>query len=118
MTIKNDEEILEELRSATSGRLYMSESDYPFELVNWDSQTEVTPEFLRQQTNEASDAAINESDPHSFLGGRFQNVLEILKTNLSELKVYKVGRINMPVYVVGRSAQGTWLGLSTRVVET
>ena len=118
MTSKNDEQSLAELRKATSGRFYMSESDYPFELVSWDSHTEVTPEFLRKQAKEAEDSAVQEVELDNFLQGRLQNILETLRANLTELKAYKVGRINMPAYVVGRSPQGTWLGISTRVVET
>jgi hypothetical protein len=31
---------------------------------------------------------------------------------------YRVGTVNVAVYVVGRSPEGHWLGVSTRVVET
>jgi hypothetical protein len=32
--------------------------------------------------------------------------------------VYRIGEVNMPVYIIGKSSSGSWLGLSTRVVET
>ncbi|MDQ3743999.1 MAG: nuclease A inhibitor family protein [Acidobacteriota bacterium] len=44
--------------------------------------------------------------------------MSLLEENLTDLKAYRVGLINIPVYVVGRSASGNWLGVSTRVVET
>lgn len=116
--MRNDEEILEELRKATVGLLYMSESDYPFELIRWDRDTEITPEFIRSVAGEPADCPIQEVHVDTFLGGRYQKLAQLLKGNLSELKVYKVGRINMPVYIVGCSPEGNLLGLSTRVVET
>ena len=48
----------------------------------------------------------------------FQALARALEENLSDIEVYKIGEINMPVYVLGRSPAGRWLGLSTRVVET
>lgn len=116
--MKSDNEILEELRRASSGLFYMSESDYPFELLRWDGGTEITPDFLRGITGESADSAIQEMDSGAFLHGQYQPLFLLLGANLSELKVYKVGSINMPVYVVGRSPEGNWLGLSTRIVQT
>jgi hypothetical protein len=49
---------------------------------------------------------------------RFQAPVRLLEANLSDLKVFRVGEVNMPVYVAGRSASGSWLGVPTRVVET
>jgi hypothetical protein len=49
---------------------------------------------------------------------RYQALLRLLKENLNDLKVYRVGRINIAVYIIGRSKAGNWLGISTRVVET
>jgi hypothetical protein len=49
---------------------------------------------------------------------RFQTLLRLLERNLTDLKVFRVGAVNIPVYVAGRGASGNWLGVSTRVVET
>ena len=129
-----DERLIEELREATRGLTYMSESDYPFEVFNWGA-AEPTDEFLRGLTGEAAGAPVETRTPADFfrvstseaawknaeqLGSArsFQKILFLLERNLKDLKVYRVGVINIPVYVVGRSASGNWLGVSTRVVET
>ena len=129
-----DEKLLEELREATRGLTYMSESDYPFEVFTWGA-AEPTDEFLRGLTGEPADAQVETRTPEDFfrvsaseadwknvamLGSArsIQRVLFLLEQNLSDLRVYRVGVINIPVYVVGRSASGNWLGVSTRVVET
>ncbi len=116
--MKTDDEIVEELRKASQGWLYMSESDYPFELVRWDGRTELTSAFLRGVAGESTDCPIQEMDSEDFLGGQYRQLAQLLAANLSDLRVYQVGRINMPVYIVGRSPEGNWLGLSTRVVQT
>ena len=42
----NDDKIVEELKKATAGLLVMSESDYLFEVIQWNGQTAITPEYL------------------------------------------------------------------------
>lgn len=96
----------------------MSESDYPFEVIKWDGKQQITLEFLRDLTN-APDSSVEELALETFLvAEQYKNVVQVLKNNLSGIKVYKVGRINIPVYIVGKSAEGNWLGVSTRVVQT
>ena len=49
---------------------------------------------------------------------RFQNLVNILKQNLSQLQVYRVGSIDIDAYIVGVTHGGEWAGLSTKLVET
>ena len=117
--IHSDAEILAQLKKAAAGLLLMSESDYPFEIIHWDGSTEINPRFLRRLTNESDDSRVEETSVELFLAsGQFENLELLLRANLSDLKVYKVGKINIPVYIVGKSPEGNWLGLSTRVVQT
>jgi hypothetical protein len=118
--MRSDKEILTELESASKGLLVMSESDYPFEIVSWDGKVQITSEFLRSISGKPDDSTIEEVELDSFLNasGQFGNLAKLLKDKLSDPKVYKVGTINIPVYIIGRSAEGNWLGLSTRLVQT
>ena len=50
--------------------------------------------------------------------GSFREVVRALTENLADVRVYRIGEINIPVYVLGRSGNGNRLGLSTRIVET
>lgn len=129
-----DEQLLEELREATRGLNFMSESDYPFEIFKW-GDAEPTHEFLRGLTGEAAEAPVETRTVADFFrvatseaewknaelldaARRFQALQRLLEQNLTDLKVFRVGVVNIPVYVVGRSTSGNWLGVSTRVVET
>ena len=134
LNMTTDEQFLDELREATRGLTFMSESDYPFEVFEWDA-AEPTHEFLRGLTGETPDTPVETTTAADFFrvavseaewknaeqlaaARRFQTLLRLLEQNLKDLKVFRVGVINIPVYVVGRGASGRWLGVSTRVVET
>src|SRR5687767_1204964 len=115
----NDEHLLAQLKKESDGLLVMSESDYPFEMVKWDGSIEISPEFLRSLTNEPAESRVEEISLEQFLAsGPFEHLERFLRKHLKDLKVYKVGAINIPVYIVGKSPEGNWLGLSTRVVQT
>ena len=49
---------------------------------------------------------------------RFQHLVSVLKHNLSQLQVFRVGSINIDAYIVGVTPGGDWMGLSTKLVET
>lgn len=133
--MKDDRQILEELRKATEDLWMMSESDYPFELVHWEQPVEITPEFLRQVAKQPEDAEVEEVSLDWFFRGntedhqgdsqhsrqtkaRFRKLQKLLETILKDVTVYRIGEVEIPAYIVGQAPSGNWLGLSTKVVET
>ena len=118
--MKSDKQILEELKNASAGLFVMSESDYPFELIEWRGETLITSDYLCRVSDRPEDTQIEESDTQRFLGGneRFRKLEAVIEISLADVKVYKVGTINIPVYIVGRSPEGNWLGVSTRLIQT
>jgi hypothetical protein len=116
--MKSDEEIIAELKRQSKGLLYMSESDYPFEIVYWKGLSEISAQYLSGLTGQPADTPVVIVDVDEFFRGKMPGLERVLRDNLEELKVYRVGRINIPVYIVGRTKAGNWLGVSTRVVET
>lgn len=130
-----DEELFGALTEATEGLLMMSESDYPFEVVRWDGSEQLSPDYLRRAAGADAATQVEEMTVEEFFrlpageqewkgeseiatARRYQCLRRLLMENLEALTVYRVGEINIGVYVVGRSAAGNWLGVSTRVVET
>jgi hypothetical protein len=135
MIMKSDDEILKELQRSTTGLMVMSESDYPFEVVGIESNQKLSHDALRKLAGSNADETIVLGDVDSFFrtsvsepewknesqvatARRFQNVVKILKEELSDVRVYKIGKIDISVLILGKSPQGNWLGLSTRVIET
>ncbi len=133
--MKSDEQLLAELKEATEGLTFMSESDYPFEVIRWEGVLEIKPEYLRELEGLSADAPVRVTSVDDFfkiaaseaewkskeaitIARRYQTLVQLLKENLTELVAYRVGEINIPIYVVGKHATGSWVGVSTRVVET
>ena len=133
--MKSDEQLCEELREATRGLLFMSESDYPFEVVRWEGGEELSPSYLRKVAGQDATANVEERTVADFfrvaageqewkgeaelaLAKRYQSLARLLEEKLKEVRVYRVGKRDIGVYVVGLSAEENWLGVSTRVVET
>ena len=133
--MSDDERVLKKIAAAADGLSWMSETDHPLEALRWEGGAELTHEFLRGLTGHDSSAPVEERTAEEFFRAaasepewkqgaaletarRFQALARLLDAELSELKVYRVGEIDLTVYVVGRGPSGAWLGLRTRVVET
>ncbi|KYC35268.1 nuclease [Scytonema hofmannii PCC 7110] len=125
------------LKQASDGLLFMSESEYPFEVFLWDApeQKDITPEFVLQkigipldtpvesvEVDSFFEVAIAEQDWHSsedkMIVKKYQNLVKLLKENLSDIKVMRFGSINIDVYIIGKTSNDHLAGLSTKVVET
>ncbi|MDF2388242.1 nuclease A inhibitor family protein [Nostoc ellipsosporum NOK] len=130
-------EITEKLKQASDSLLFMSESDYPFEVFLWSAQAQaaLTDQKLLQLTGHSQDVPVEKVDLDYFFRNsaqekdwhdqnqketvkKFRALVETLKANLSDIQVYRVGTINIDVYIVGKTQSGDLVGLSTKVVET
>jgi hypothetical protein len=131
----DDEQLERELGDAARGLLFMSESDYPVEVVRWQNVSDVTPGYLRALAGEGASAPVEAVSAEQFFRAaasepgwkgaaeistarRYQKLLRLLGERLEDVRAYRVGAVNVAIYVVGRSPGGDWLGVSTRVVET
>ena len=125
------------LKQASDGLLFMSESEYPFEVFLWESenQQDISPEFILKKTARSLDTpvafvnlesffeiATTEQDWHGVeekeTVRKFQNLVKTLKDNLTDLKVARLGTIEIDVYIVGKSPNNEFAGLITKVIET
>jgi hypothetical protein len=134
--MSNSDEITAKLKDASSGLVMPSESDYPFEPFLWSGTKEsLTPEKILELTNHPQNSPVETVDlPYLFRNlaqeqewhdeqqkenvGKYCKLLEVLESNLSDIQVFRVGEINIDVYVVGKIESGDLAGLATKVVET
>jgi hypothetical protein len=134
--MSNSDEITAKLKDASSGLVMPSESDYPFEPFLWSGTKEpLTPEKILELTNHPQNSPVETIDlPYLFRNlaqeqewhdeqqkenvGKYRKLLEVLESNLSDIQVFRVGEINIDVYVVGKIESGDLAGLATKVVET
>jgi CRISPR/Cas system-associated protein Csx1 len=129
------EELLNKLAWLSQDLLFPSESDEPFSPLVWASNLpELNPDEVQKILGLSPDTPIEEQTVEEFFARvttiqawfeeaesqnahKFQILVNELLSHLSKPKVFKVGKIEVEVYIVGR-AFDTWLGLKTRLVQT
>jgi Nuclease A inhibitor-like protein len=108
--------LLETLKQASAGLRYTSESDFPFEVFSWPLDT-LTPKKLLAQTGQPKDKDWYGPEEKATVA-RYQQLVKLLQSALSDIQVYRVGETELTVYIVGKTPEGSLAGLSTKVVET
>lgn len=128
-----DRELMIQLSQAVEGLLWLSESDYPWETVYIENVDNIETKLLElTPSNSATKIEIRELD--NFFkrvtqakdedeeelqeSRRYQALVDLLKTHLRDIKVYRVGECEIKVYILGKTELGKVAGLSTMVVET
>jgi hypothetical protein len=122
---KQQSPAVEALKQASKGLMMPSESDAPFEAFQMESG-EPTPDRLRKLAHVPTDAAVEEDNLDNLLAtvptedkSKFQKLRQALQSQLSGVKVFKVGdEAERQVFIVGKATDGQWAGLQTSVVET
>lgn len=128
--------LIQQLHHLTQDLLWTSETDAPFEIMEWQEQTcDVTPADLLLLTQHPTDTPIESVNIDDFFAGavdeqdwfgdeekimaeHYRELLATLKQNLHQLRVYRVGDVAIDIYIVGKTDCGTLVGLATKVVET
>ncbi|MDB5290344.1 MAG: Nuclease inhibitor-like protein [Phycisphaerales bacterium] len=118
------DDLLEALKMATNGLLYPSESDEPFEPFRWKRTTDDPAKEVA--AHDKPGAKIREQSVDEFFAGlaesddakKFADLRRELESRLSGLRVFRVGDIEVGVYLIGKTPSGDWAGLRTTSVET
>ena len=125
----------QQIKKIADGLYYISETDaeiLPF--VGKKSQA-VTIEEIRNQFEGANKSEIVEKDFTTFFARlteiqdwfgeeekatsqKFSDLKSLLEKNLKDLRVFKVGKIQIDIYVVGLDGESNLMGIKTKAVET
>jgi Nuclease A inhibitor-like protein len=126
----NTQEIIDLLKQTTIDLLWVSESDYPFQIVTWsdkvidsrlfptcpDEDIEVislddffAPALRVEDWYEAEELATVD---------RYKLLLQTIDSSLAEIRVFRLGEIEIDLYIVGKTPDGDVIGLQTTIVET
>ena len=125
-------EIIDRLQQATTDLVWTSESDYPFEVVTWSKDTELNPTALFELPADTAIETITLQDfftpalaTEDWYGkeelvtvDRYQKLVDAIDATLSDVRVFRIGEIEITVYIVGRTFDRELVGLRTQVVET
>jgi len=135
--MESDSELLDIFRDAVKDLLFPSEIDAPFEVKVWDKTkgTSISTTSILELTGNRLDDYIEqmkleilfstptlEQDWHSEEDKqrvkRFRALQEAINRNLKEVQVYRCGKININVYIVGRASSGNIICISTGQLQT
>jgi hypothetical protein len=128
-------EIVKKLQQASADLLWFSESEYPFEIFQWGKGVDSTSETLITGGREESDTAIETISLGDFFAPaleiadwygeeeladvkRYQDLKTTIESNLDQVQVFRVGEVEITVYILGKTPEGDMVGLKTLVVET
>lgn len=128
-----EDTFFDRLRTACVGWFYMSETDAALEPFLAEKIDSVTKETVLVATGNSENASMEQGDldvffSHLWLAGNAEpkrspavpvkNLRQLLEDNLTDLSVYRLGRIRIDIYVVGLDDHGNLVGVKTRAVET
>ena len=125
----------ERLKKASEGLYYVSETDAEIIPFVGQKAESVSKEEILRQTNNSFDIPVEErsfadiferltkiQDWHGeeeiAAAKKFAALKNLLESNLKDLKVYKIGKIELDIYFVGLNAEKILMGIKTRAVET
>jgi hypothetical protein len=126
---------VEKVKELSAGLYYISETDAEILPFAGAKAEAVTKENILSQTNNAPDASVEERDfaeifarltelqdwfgeEENAIAAKFAALQKFLEENLKDLKVFKIGRIQIDIYFVGLDADGNLMGIQTKAVET
>lgn len=126
-----DNELIDQLKSASEGLLWHSESDYPFKTVYWENVDDISLHKLLQKSNRPQGTTIEVKELDRFFSQateekdwynseemaecqRYQALVNLLKTHISDIKVYRVGEVEIDVYILGKTESGSIAGIMKR----
>ncbi|MEO0349079.1 MAG: nuclease A inhibitor family protein [Cyanobacteria bacterium P01_A01_bin.15] len=130
------QDLLPELETACENLLWRSEADYPFEVVvllldqqsftvktlldngDYPDNTPVTvvslDDFFKQALVERAWFDSRELKRVE----RYRNLRDLLETTLENLQVYRLGEVEIDVYILGGTEDSQVIGVKTQTVET
>lgn len=132
---KDDETLIDEIRSSAAGLFYISESDNPLEVFSGGRADTVNYKEILKQTGKDEREPIEEIPFDDFFdrlteikgwygenekanAHRYAALRDLLRSNLKDLKVFRVGKIQIEIYVVGVTEKQILTGIKTKSIET
>lgn len=130
-----ESELAEKIKNISGNLRYMSETDAEIRFFEGGPVDAVNKDSLLAQIGKPGGAWIEErdfaetfkrltkieewyGDEEKESARKFAALRDVLQQNLRDLRVFKIGRIEKDVYIVGLDEAGTLVGVETKAVET
>jgi hypothetical protein len=122
-------------RKAVKGLLYMSEKDAPFKVVPLNVDDSITPQNVAELVGQRAGTPVEEVSTAHFFGEltqvrkwhaeddkavvkRYQDLVALLRQQLHDLRIFKVGRVKVKIVIAGQTEDGQWIAIETDSLET
>lgn len=130
------EDIRRVLEEATKDLLYQSESDEPFEVVQWNiPQEDLAITDVLRLSGHAESEPVKVTSFESFFEPllkdkdwhgsdekadveKYRSLVKAMNRHLADIQVFRIGSIQVHIYIVGKAKGGNWAGIKTVAVET
>jgi len=123
------------IKELVRGLFYISETDAEIVPFKGGKAEAVTKDEILRQTGQPDGTPVEErsfeeiflrltakqdwfGDEENEIAKKFLGLKIFLEQNLVDLKVFKIGRIQLKVYFVGLDSKGCLMGIQTEAVET
>ncbi len=133
--IDKENELGKKLEELTKELYYTSETDEKIVPYLGDRVESITTEEVSKANSSPNDTPVTETgvtelfesltaiqdwygEEEKATAGKFAELAELLKNNLRELKLYKVGKIEIDIYIIGLNDENCIQGIKTKAVET
>jgi len=124
-----------QVKKAVDNLYYISETDAEILPFSGKKAEVVNAQEMLSQIGKAANSPIEEkkfteffarlTELHDWFGDeekttaqKFGDLKILLEKNLKDLKVFKIGKIQIDIYVVGLNAESNLTGIQTKAVET
>lgn len=113
----------------------MSESDHPLQVVQLDHPSTSLEGSLLEFSGKETGSSIDKQELDYFFRNvaridpmatpaqqetarRFQHLVKVLREELTDIQVYRIGEVDIDAFIIGRLPDGTYAGLRTKLIET
>jgi Nuclease A inhibitor-like protein len=124
------------LQKAAQGLSYVSETDAPFTAFEWAkpgpvvNKKEVVARAGKSKADPVTEISLDEffhdlveeqdwhGDAEKADVKKFRGMLQVIGEQVADAKVFKIGKTQVDIFIVGKTKEGNWAGLKTAAVET
>ena len=133
--VTSDQEFVQKLQTAIDNLFWSSEAEYPWEIFYWQDVATFNENILLQHSNSSSNSKIAiqqfsdffepatkqqnwHNDTEKAEVRRYQTLVDLMATNLTDLEVYLLGKVEINTYVLGTTKSNAIAGITTKIVRT
>ncbi|MGF1589740.1 MAG: nuclease A inhibitor family protein [Pleurocapsa sp.] len=130
-----DQALIQKLELAIASLLWPSEAEYPFQVYYWQDAAKFNQNALLQHHNHSPELKIAIQEFPSFFASvteeqtwhneeekaeikRYQTLVDLMTKNLTDIRVYLLGEVEIDVYILGETPHKAIAGLTTKIVAT